>query len=102
MAQSICHVTSRSDTARPFVPVDSFLPSLAPDQLGNAIAVILSDTGSDGALGIEAIKAEGGITFAQEELSAQQPSMPRSAIFTGAVDFILPPADIAQALNNLA
>ncbi len=101
IAQGVFHLTSRTDTPRPFIPIDNFLRSLALDQVGNAIAVILSGTGSDGALGIEAIKAEGGITFAQEELSAQQPSMPRSAISTGAVDFILPPAEIAKALNNL-
>jgi two-component system CheB/CheR fusion protein len=63
--------------------------------------VILSGTGKDGALGIEAIKAEGGITFAQAEASAQYPGMPHSAIATGSVDSILPPADIAQALRDL-
>src|SRR5262245_465112 len=101
IAQGVFHLASRSDTPRPFVPIDHFLRTLAQDQLGNAVAVILSGTGSDGALGIEAIKAEGGITFAQKEQSAQHPNMPHSAVSTGAVDFILPPAEIAQALNNL-
>src|SRR5262249_54688975 len=101
IAGGMFHLMSRSDTPKPFVPIDHFLRTLAQDQLGNAIAVILSGSGSDGSLGIEAIKGEGGITFAQEEQSAQYSSMPRSASSTGTVDFILPPADIARMLNNL-
>src|SRR5690349_7822572 len=71
-------------------PVDEFLASLAKDQGHRAIGVILSGTGSDGTLGIKEIKAAGGVTFAQDT-SAQQDSMPRSAIASGCVDFVLPP-----------
>src|SRR5262249_50103727 len=71
IAQGVFHLASRSDTPRPFVPIDHFLRTVAQDQLGNAVAVILSGTGSDGALGIEAIKAEGGITFAQTDAQHQ-------------------------------
>ena len=56
---------------------------------------------SDGALGIEAIKHAGGITFAQEEKSARYHFMPKSAIATGCVDFVLPPEGIARELVQL-
>jgi two-component system CheB/CheR fusion protein len=82
-------------------PIDDFLTSLA-DQYGHrAIGVILSGTATDGTLGLEAIKAAGGITFAQDE-SAQHEGMPRSAIGAGVVDFVLSPAGIAKELERLA
>src|SRR5439155_17807216 len=82
--------------------IDIFFKSLAKDQKSKAIAVILSGTASDGTLGLEAIKAEGGITFAQDEKSARYDSMPRSAIGSGCVDFILPPDRIGQELGRLS
>jgi two-component system CheB/CheR fusion protein len=82
-------------------PIDHFFHSLAENQSHRAIGVILSGTASDGALGIQEIKAAGGITFAQDG-SAEQSSMPRSAIQTGAVDFVLDPADIARELARIA
>lgn len=63
--------------------------------------MILSGTASDGTLGLRAIKAEGGITFAQDD-TAQQTGMPHSAIAEGAVDFVLPPHEIAQELVRIA
>jgi len=66
-----------------------------------AIAIILSGSGNDGTLGAEAIKAEGGITFAQDE-TAQQDSMPRNAIASGCIDFVLPPKAIAAELVRVA
>ena len=63
-----------------------------------SVGVILSGTGSDGTLGICEIKAAGGLTFAQDEHSAQHAGMPQSAIASGAVDLVLPPADIAGRL----
>ena len=56
-----------------------------------SVGVILSGTGSDGTLGICEIKAAGGVTFAQDEHSAQHGGMPQSAIASGAVDLVLPP-----------
>jgi len=82
-------------------PIDLFLRSLAEDQKEWAIGVILSGTATDGTLGLEEIKAEGGITFAQDD-TAQQSSMPRSAIATGCVDFVLPPAGIAREIGQIA
>jgi two-component system CheB/CheR fusion protein len=82
--------------------VDQFFQSLA-SQLGpKAIGVILSGTASDGVLGLEAIKAEGGITFAQDEASATHQGMPQNAIAAGCVDFVLPPELIAAELARIA
>ena len=84
-----------------YMPIDKFFRSLAQDQGSRAIGVILSGTASDGTLGIEAIKAEGGIVFAQDEQSAKYPGMPRSAIATGCVDLILSPDGIAKELTRI-
>src|SRR5258708_29045420 len=80
--------------------IDTFFESLAHDRCQEAIGVILSGTASDGTLGLEAIKGEGGLTFAQND-SARFNSMPRSAIATGCVDFVLSPADIARELGRI-
>ena len=82
------------------LPIDIFLRSLARDQEKNAIGIILSGTGSDGTLGIRAIKESGGIAMAQDDRSAKFDGMPRSTIATGIVDFILPPAQLADELVN--
>ena len=81
-------------------PIDGFLRSLAQDQRHRAIGVILSGTGSDGTLGLEEIKAAGGITFAQDDTALQQ-GMPKSAIASGCVDFVLPPDGIAKELSHI-
>ncbi|SCZ57453.1 chemotaxis protein CheB [Thiohalomonas denitrificans] len=81
--------------------IDYFLCALARDQGPRAIGVILSGSASDGARGIAAIKAESGITFAQNKESAQHPSMPQSAAEAGA-DKVLSPADIARELARIA
>jgi two-component system CheB/CheR fusion protein len=85
-----------------FMPIDHFMRSLAQDLQGGAIGVILSGTATDGTLGLESIKAEGGFTFAQDEKSAQYPGMPVSAVNSGCVDFVLPPAEIARELIKIS
>jgi two-component system CheB/CheR fusion protein len=71
-------------------PIDTFFVSLAEDQHENAVCIILSGTGSDGTLGLAAIKERGGLTFAQAEFDHQaKPGMPFSAAATGRVDEIL-------------
>lgn len=80
------------------LPIDFFFRSLAQDQHEQAIGIILSGTGSDGTLGIRAIKGEGGMAMAQSIESAEYDGMPRSAIATGLVDYILPPAEMATQL----
>ena len=84
------------------LPVDAFFCSLARVQGSRAIGVILSGNASDGSQGVKAIKEECGLTFAQDEVSAQHSGMPRNAIATGAIDYILPPADIARELARLS
>lgn len=83
------------------LPIDIFLRSLAEDQGEKAIAIILSGTGSDGALGIRAIKGNGGIVFAQDDETAKFDGMPRSAIATGLVDFVLPPSKMPKQLLKI-
>ena len=78
--------------------IDTFLRSLAEDQEGNAIGVILSGSGSDGTLGIKAIKEHGGLAVAQASTSSRFDSMPHSAVATGLVDFVLPAEDIPERL----
>ncbi len=84
------------------MPIDWFFRSLAEEQGNRSIGVILSGTATDGTLGAEAIKAEGGITFAQDEKSAKYSGMPQSAIVAGCVDFVLPPKKIARELQRIA
>ncbi|MFZ1922424.1 MAG: chemotaxis protein CheB, partial [Xanthobacteraceae bacterium] len=70
-------------------PIDLFFRSLA-DQLGDGFAVVLSGAGSDGTIGVRAVKGAGGIILVQDPNEAEYSSMPRSAIATGVADFILP------------
>jgi two-component system CheB/CheR fusion protein len=101
VAQGVLKLRPRQQTRTPTRSIDLFLESLAQDRRERAIGVILSGTATDGTLGLEAIKAEGGITFAQDD-SARYDSMPRSAIAAGCVDFVLKPEDIAKELARIA
>jgi two-component system CheB/CheR fusion protein len=81
-------------------PIDLFFRSLA-EQHGDGCAVILTGAGSDGAVGVRAVKESGGIILVQDPTEAEFPSMPRAAIATGIADFILPVREIAQRLTEL-
>jgi len=81
-------------------PVDEFFRSLA-DQHGDGFAIVLSGDGSDGALGVRAIRENGGIVLAQAPNEAEFGSMPRAAIASGA-DFVAPISDLARRLAELA
>jgi two-component system CheB/CheR fusion protein len=83
-------------------PADILFTSLAKERGDSAIGVVLSGGGSDGALGIRAIRQGGGTTFAQYPGSARFPSMPICAIETGCVGFVLRPNEIARALTRLS
>ena len=85
-----------------YMPGDAFFVSLAADRGRKSIAVVLSGGDGDGSLGVTAIKAAGGVTFAQCEDTAKFDSMPNTAVATGNVDFILPPAQIAAELVKLS
>jgi two-component system CheB/CheR fusion protein len=98
---------SRSERTRGRrTPIDSFFRSLAEDQGDDAVGIVLSGTGADGALGLRAIREHGGLTMAQNPASARFDSMPRSAILTGMVDHVLPveemPARLLEHLRSLA
>ncbi|WP_114968097.1 chemotaxis protein CheB [Rhodoferax ferrireducens] len=80
------------------LPIDFFFRSLAQDQLERAIGIVLSGTGSDGTLGVRAIKGGGGMVMAQNPASTEFDGMPRSAIATGLVDFELAPTEMAAQL----
>jgi two-component system, chemotaxis family, CheB/CheR fusion protein len=105
---SLMHVDNRllvleamPATPERFRPIDAFFYSLAEEFRFNSVGIVLSGTASDGTLGLKAIKAEGGITFAQNQ-TAKFDSMPRSAIAAGVVDFVLPPRRIAEELAAIA
>src|SRR5438477_8942153 len=89
-------------TERLNVAIDHFFESLAEERGSRAIGIVLSGTGSDGTAGLRAIKAAGGLTFAQSEESAKFDAMPRSAIRSGFVDLVLPPHEIARELRRIA
>ncbi len=81
-------------------PIDQFFESLADNSGSNAVAVVLSGTGSDGSNGIRAIKEQGGLVFVQDPEQAKYDGMPRSAIETGAHDLVLPVGEMIEVLND--
>ena len=94
-------LTPRGKQKAQHLSVNFFMRSLAEERKSSAIGVIFSGTGADGTLGLENIKAEGGITFAQDLATASYDGMPRSAIDSGCVDFVLAPKDIATELHRI-
>ena len=96
LAQGALRLVPRTETRGQHLSIDTFLRSLAERRASGAIGVILSGTAADGTLGLQAIKAEGGVTFAQDPSSAQFDGMPQSAIAAGCVDFVGSPQDIAR------
>jgi two-component system, chemotaxis family, CheB/CheR fusion protein len=98
----VLRLTPRLADGRVHSPIDRFMRSVADDRQSRAIGVILSGTGTDGSLGIGDIKEAGGITFAQDEASAEHAGMPSSAVMAGHVDFVLPPEQIARELKRIA
>jgi len=80
------------------LPIDFFFRSLAQDQRERAICIVLSGTGSDGTLGLRAVKGEGGMAMVQDPESTEYDGMPRSAIATGLVDYVLPPREMPAQL----
>jgi two-component system CheB/CheR fusion protein len=85
-------------TSRPHLAIDVFLRSLAVDCREEAICIILSGTGTDGTLGLKAVKEHGGMAMVQDVQTATHDGMPRSAIATGLTDYILPVEKMPEAL----
>src|SRR5207249_1211344 len=84
------------------MPIDHFFHSLAADQAARAVGIILSGTGTDGTLGLVAIKECGGMTMAQAPESARYDAMPQSAIARALVDHVLPIAQMPATLRAYA
>ena len=96
------HLAQPSEPRGMRLPINILFSSLARSQGERAIAVVLSGMGSDGTLGLQAVKAMGGLILAQQPDTAQFDSMPQSAIASGCVDFIAPPAALpGQILNYI-
>ena len=85
-------------TSSPKLPIDHFFRSLAEDQRERAICIILSGTGTDGTLGLKAVKGESGIAMVERPSSAKFAGMPSSAIATGISDYVLTPAEMPDQL----
>src|SRR3954470_6919444 len=101
--QMIDHEVSAVDFEEPRgrrSPIDQFFRSVA-ERIGDGFAVVLSGAGSDGAIGVRAVKEAGGIIFVQDPAEAEYNSMPRSAIATGVADVVLPVRDLAARLSEL-
>ncbi len=92
------HLLEISSPRGMHLPIDIFFRSLAQDQHERAICIVLSGTGSDGTLGLRDIKGEGGMAMAQNPESTEYDGMPRSAVATGLVDYVLPPAEMPAQL----
>jgi two-component system CheB/CheR fusion protein len=90
------HVNKMVATRARRTPIDDFFTSLAEEQSEQAAALILSGTGSDGTIGLKAVKERGGLTLAQE--SAEYDGMMRSAVQTGLVDMVMPAEEMAAKL----
>ncbi len=98
LLHGILHLLEQSEVPGVRTPIDFFFRSLAEDRKEEAICIVLSGTGTEGAMGLRAVKGEGGMVMVQEPESAKYDGMPRSAIATGLVDYILPPEKMADQL----
>ena len=92
------HLLEQSEIPGVRTPIDFFFRSLAEDRKEEAICIVLSGTGTEGAMGLRAVKGEGGMVMVQDPESAKYDGMPRNAIATGLVDYILPPEKMADQL----
>jgi two-component system CheB/CheR fusion protein len=102
LMQGVLHLLDPVAPRGQRLPIDYFFQSLAADQRERAIGVVLSGTGSDGTLGVRAIKDAGGMVMAQSTESAEFDGMPHSAIATGLVDYQLPPEKMPAQLMAYA
>jgi two-component system, chemotaxis family, CheB/CheR fusion protein len=84
------------------MPIDYFLRSLAAEGQERAVCVVLSGSGSDGSLGVRAVRGAGGLAIAQDPDTAEYDSMPRAALATGLVDLVLAPQEIGAAILRYA
>lgn len=93
---------ARSERPHLHLPIDHFLHSLGEDCGARAIGILLSGTGTDGTLGVRSIAASGGVVLVQDPATAQFDGMPRSAIATGVVNYVLPVEGMPEVLARYA
>lgn len=93
-------LTDKQEHERPHLTINTFFTSLALDIGNKAIGVILSGTGNDGVVGIEAIKKAGGMVMVQDPDTAKYDGMPQSAIATGFTDIVLAPQAMPECIQN--
>lgn len=98
LSDGVLYLSRHDDERRPRLTIDHFFSSLAAAQRERAIAIVMSGTGSDGTLGLREVKGEGGLVIVQAPDSTEYDGMPRSAIATGMVDYVLPPGEIPAHL----
>jgi two-component system CheB/CheR fusion protein len=98
LAEGSLWLSEHAESRGPRLTIDHFFRSLAEAQRERAICVVMSGTGSDGTLGLRAVKGEGGIVIAQSPETTEYDGMPRSAIATGMVDYVLAPSEIPAQL----
>jgi two-component system CheB/CheR fusion protein len=98
LLEGALHLLEQSMARGVRLPIDFFFRSLAQDQHEHAICIVLSGTGSDGTLGVRAVKGEGGMVMVQTPETTEFDGMPRSAIATGMVDFVVPPHEMPAKL----
>ncbi|HEU4686348.1 MAG TPA: chemotaxis protein CheB [Nitrospira sp.] len=96
--QGVLHLDDVTQPRGHRAPIDLFLRHLAEDQKERSIAVIMSGMGTDGTLGIKAVKEHLGLTLVQDTRSAKYDSMPKSALGTGLVDYVAAPEDLPLKL----
>jgi two-component system CheB/CheR fusion protein len=101
MADSSLGLTEMERPRGAHVAIDIFFRTLAEVHRERAVAIVMSGTGSDGAVGLTRIKEQGGVTIAQSPADAEHEGMPDAAIRTGVVDFVLPVGDMPQKLIEL-
>ncbi|MEG4576322.1 chemotaxis protein CheB [Microcoleus sp. N3A4] len=102
LVEGVFRLLPREKIDGKYMPADAFFTSLALNRGNKSIGIVLSGADGDGAAGLMAIKAAGGVTFAQCEQTAKFDSMPNTAVATGNVDFVLPPQEIGRQLGNLS
>ena len=95
-------LSPRLDAPRTHLPFDHFLVSLAAQYGERAVCIVLSGTGADGSIGLRAVSDKGGLVIAQDPEEAAYDGMPRSAIATGAVNFVLKTAAMPRAMTRYA
>src|SRR5262245_43442671 len=98
LTDSVLSLTAPTEPRGLRLPIDFFFRSLATAHHDRAICIVLSGTGSDGALGVRAIKGEGGMVMVQAPETAEHDGMPSSAIGTGLVDYVIPPGQMPRQL----